>query len=121
LSSEKCERDQGQHAAGFQGVGRLGNEEVMQRQLLAAVVELHVGEWHVADCGVNRRQFGSPEALDADVGIGVKRPGDASRDGIHLDADEAHSWPAVAHEVADAAAGFQHRGSGERRRRATAS
>ena len=45
--------DQGEDAAGLQCVDRLGEEEIVQRQLLAAVVELDVGERHVADHGVD--------------------------------------------------------------------
>ena len=46
--------DQGQDAAGLQGVNGLGEEEIVQGELLAAVVELDVGERHVADHRVDR-------------------------------------------------------------------
>ena len=74
--------DQGQDAAGLQGVDRLGEEEVVQRQLLAAIVELHVGKRHVADHGVDAAlgQLRVAEVLDADVLVGVEGPGDAAGD-----------------------------------------
>ena len=46
-------RDHGQDAAGLQGVDGLGEEVIVQRQLLPAIVELEVGERHVADHRVN--------------------------------------------------------------------
>ena len=93
LSSVKCDRDQGQHAAGLQGVDGLGEEEIMQRELLPAVVELEVGERHVADHRVDAvlGQLRVAEVLDADVLLGVERLGDAAGDGIQFDADEAHA------------------------------
>ena len=86
-------RDQGQHAAGLQGVDGLGEEVIVQGQLLAVIVELEVGEGHVADHGVDAvlGQLGVAEILDADVVVGVERPGDAAGDGIQFDADEAHA------------------------------
>ena len=82
--------DQGQHAAGFQGVDRFGEEVIMQREPLAVVVELDVGEGHVADHGVDAAlgQPGVAEILDADVGSGVEGAGDAAGDAVQLDADE---------------------------------
>ena len=93
LSSVKCAGDQGQDAAGLQGVDGLGEEVIVQRQLLAAIVELEVGERHVADHGVDAvlGQLRVAEVLDADVVVGVQRSGDAAGDGIQLDADEAHA------------------------------
>ena len=102
--------DQGQHAAGLQGVDRLGEEKIVQGKLLPVIVELHVGERHVADHGVDFGQSGVAEVFDADVGIGMQRLGDAAGDGVHLDADKACPWLAVAHEIAGAAAGFQDGG-----------
>ena len=93
LSSVKWRGDQGEDAAGLQGVDGLGEEVVVQRQLLPAVVELDVGEGHVADHGVDavRGQSRVAEVLDADV---------ADRDGgaramrpemlVQFDADEPH-------------------------------
>ena len=49
LVEREVRRDQGEDAAGLQGVDGLGEEEIVQRQLLAAIVELEVGEGHVAD------------------------------------------------------------------------
>ena len=97
LSSVKCAGDQCQHAAGLQGVDGLGEEVIVQRQLLAVIVELEVGERHVADHRVDA-VLGQPrvaEVLDADVLVGVERLGDAAGDGIQLDADEALAagWP----------------------------
>ena len=42
--------------------------------------------------------------------LGVEGLGDAAGDGIQLDADEAHPFAALAHEIAGAAAGFQDGG-----------
>ena len=104
--------DQGQDAAGLQGVERLGEEEVVQRQPLAAVVELDVGKRHVADHGVDAAlgQLRVAEVLDADVVGGVKRAGDAAGDGVQLDADEAHALRGEGHEVAGAAARLEDGG-----------
>ena len=68
--------DQGQHAAGLEGVDGLGEEVIMQGQLLPVIVELEVGERHVADHRVNAvlGQLGVAEALDADVVFGVDAP-----------------------------------------------
>ncbi len=84
----------------------------MQHQPPAAVVDLHVGERRVADDGIDAAlgQPGVAEILDADVGVGVQGTGDAARHGIQLDADEPHASRGLGHEVADAAAGFEHRG-----------
>ena len=76
LSSVKCDRDQGQDAAGLQGVDGFGEEVIVQGQLLPVIVELEVGERHVADHGVNA-VFGQSrvaEILDADVVVGVDAP-----------------------------------------------
>ena len=85
--------DQGQHAAGLQGVDGLGEEIIVQGQLLAVIVELEVGEGHVADHRVDAvlGQLGVAEVLDADVLAGVERPGDAAGYGIQFNADEARS------------------------------
>ena len=92
LVEREMRRDQGQHAAGFQGVDGLGEEVIVQGQLLPVIVELQVGERHVADHRVDAvlGQLGVAEALDADVLAGVECLGDAAGDGIQLDADEAH-------------------------------
>ena len=84
----------------------------MQGELLAAIVELQVGKRHVADHRVDAvlGQLGVAEALDADVLVGVERLGDAAGNRVQLDADEAHPFLALAHEIADAAAGLQDRG-----------
>ena len=76
LSSVKCDRDQCQHAAGLQGVDGLGEEVVVQGELLAVVVELQVGERHVADHGVDAvlGQLRVAEVLDADVLVGMQMP-----------------------------------------------
>ena len=65
----------------------------MQGQLLAVIVELEVGEGHVADYRVNAvlGQLGVAEILDADVVAGVDRPGDAAGYGVEFNADEAVS------------------------------
>ena len=46
-------RDEGEHAAGLQGIDRLGEEIIVQGKLLPAIVEFEVGERHVADDGVD--------------------------------------------------------------------
>ena len=67
LVQREMRGDHGEHAAGLQGVGRLGDEVVVQREALPVVFQLHVGEGHVADHRVERRQPGVAEILDADV------------------------------------------------------
>ena len=81
LSSVKCDRDQGQHAAGLQGVDGLGEEEIVQRQLLPVIIELQVGERDVADHGVDAvlGQPGVAEVLDADVVARDAAPGRCGR------------------------------------------
>ena len=100
--------DQGQHAAGLQCVHGLGKEEIVQRQPMAAVFEFDVGERHVADHRVDL-PFGQAavvEVFDADVGGGVKQPGDPPGETIELDADEAHALRGQPHEIPRAAAGL---------------
>ena len=94
LVEREMGRDQGQHAAGLQGVDGLGEEIIVQGQLLAVIVELEVGEGHVADHRVDAvlGQLGVAEVLDADVVFGVERPGDAAGDGIQFDADEVRPF-----------------------------
>ena len=101
---------QGQDAAGLQGVEGLGEEEVMQGEALPVVVELEVGERHVADDGVDAAlgQARVAEVLDADVVAGVEHAGDAAGEAVQLDADEAHARGGQGQEVADAAARLQH-------------
>ena len=67
----------------------------MQRQLAAAIVDLHVGERHVADHGIEAAlgQLRVAEILDADVGVRVQHAGDAAGERIQLDADEAYAPP----------------------------
>ena len=103
--------DQSQHAAGLQGVNGLGDEKIVERKFLPVIVELYVGERHVADHGVDLGQSGVSEVFNADIGIGMEGFGDPAGDGVHLDADEACPWLAVAHEVPGAAARFQDRGA----------
>ena len=104
--------DQGEDAAGLHGVQRLCDEEIVQRQLAATVVELHVGEGRIADRRVEAilGQLRVAEILDADVGSGVEGAGDAAGDRIELDADEAHALRRGGHEAAGGAAGFEHGG-----------
>ena len=45
--------DQGEHATGLQGINRLGEEIVVQRESLAAVVEFDIGEGDVPDHRIN--------------------------------------------------------------------
>ena len=68
--------DQGEDAAGFQGVERLGDEEIVQRQLAAAELEPHVGERRVADHGVDA-SLGQAECRGR-TRCGCRRP-DAAR------------------------------------------
>jgi hypothetical protein len=105
-------RHQRQHAAGLERLQRLGEEEVVQRQALAAVGELDVGEGHVADRRVDAvlGQDGIAEILDADVVRRVEGPGDAPGERVELDADEAHALRRVRDEITGAAAGLQHGG-----------
>ena len=84
----------------------------MQRELLPVIIELQIGERHVADHGVDAilGQFGVAEILDADVRFGMKCFGNAAGNRIHLDADETHPLAGLAHEIAGAASWLQHRG-----------
>ena len=107
--------DHGEDAAGLEGVDRFGDEEVVQGELLALEVELDVGEGDVADHGVERRELGVAEILDADVGLGMERAGDAAGDGVQLDADEPHALRCQAQESPGAATRLKDRGSSERR------
>ena len=104
--------DERQHAAGLQGVDGLGEEVVVEGVFLSLVVELQVGERHVADDRVDAPlgQLRVAEVLDADVLAGVDRFRNPPRDGIHFYPDEACPRPAPAHEVAGATAGFEVRG-----------
>ena len=99
--------DQRQHAAGLERVDRLGEEEVVQRMFLPAIVELEVGEGHVADDRVHAafRQARVTEVLDPDVLPGMQCLGDAAGDQVQLDADEAHPARGQAHEIARAQPG----------------
>ncbi len=97
-------RDKGEHAAGLQGIDGLGEEVIVQGEFLAPVIELKVGERHVANDGINPAlgQFGVAEVLDADIGFRVQGFGNPPGNRIQLDTDEVP--PPLAHEVADAAA-----------------
>ena len=103
---------QSQHAAGLESVDGFGEEVIVQRVLLSAVFELDVGERNIAYDGVDAilREFRVAVVLDADVVFGMKGPGDATGDRIHLDADKPSSGPGWIHEIADAATRFQDRG-----------
>ena len=61
--------DEGQDAAGPQGVERFREEEVVEREPRAAVLELHVGKRRVPDDGVDAPlgELRVAEVLDADV------------------------------------------------------
>ena len=92
--------DHGEDAAGFQGFDRLGDEKVVEGELLAVEVELDVGEGDVADHGVERRELGIAEVLDADVGLGMEGAGDAAGDAVEFDADEPLACRGMGHEIA---------------------
>ena len=109
-------RDQRQHAAGCKLVDRLGEEIIVQRQLLAVVIELHVGEGDVADDGVELRQNGFLKVLDADLLVGKPGPGDAAGDGVQFHADELHAFRSVGHEIARAATRLKDEGVGRNAR-----
>ena len=115
LVEREVRRDQCQHAAGFQGVDGLGEEVIMQGKLLAAIVELQVGERHVADDGVNA-VFGQL-ACRGSSRCGC--PGSGWSALAIRPEMESISTPmkrvpglAVAHEVAGAASWLQDRGIG---------
>ena len=99
-----------QHTAGLQGVDRLGEEIIVQRELLSAIIELQVGEGHVADHRVEAvlRQPRVAEILDPDVMVGMNGPCNAAGDGIQFAADKVHPPGAISHEVTDAATGLQY-------------
>ena len=92
LSSVKWLVTRARTPPGFRASTRLGEEEIMQRQLLAAVVELHVGERRVADHGIDAAASAAvAESLDADVGSGCRARAMRPRDAVQLDADEPHA------------------------------
>ena len=96
--------------SGLQGVERLGEEEIVQGEPLALVLELDVGEGHVADHRVDAA-LGKPgvaEVLDADVRLRVEGPGDAAGDGVQLDADEPHTLRGLAMKLPGAAPRLKH-------------
>ena len=74
--------DQGQDAAGLECVERLGDEEIVERQLHAAIIESDVGEGWVADHRVEAAlgQLGVAKALDPDILAGMQSTGDSTRD-----------------------------------------
>ena len=105
--------DQCQHAAGLQGVDGFGEEIIVQGQLLPLVVELHVGERHVADhrvdavlrAGVVSRKFSMRMSWSGWSALAI-RP---EMESISTPMKRAPGLP-VAHEIAGAAARFQDRG-----------
>ena len=114
LIEREVTRDQGQDSARPQGVRGLRKEEVMEREPLPPVGELHIGKGRVPDDGVDGA-FGKirvREALNPDVLVGMKGFGDAAGDAVQLDADKPHPFRGLAHEVPDAAAGLQDGGIG---------
>ena len=70
LSSVKWLVTRARMPPGFSAVDGLGEEEVVQRQLHAAVVEPDIGKRRVADHGVDLAlgELRVAKALDADVG-----------------------------------------------------
>src|ERR1700733_5483326 len=86
----------------------------MQGELLPAILELEVGERHIADDCVegSLRQARIAEILDADVLAGMERSSDPPGDGIQFNADEPRPRLSVAHEVAGSASWLQDRGVG---------
>ena len=96
---------------GLQGVERLRQEEIVERQPHAAIIEPHVGKRRVADDGVDATvgELGVAEVLDADVMAGVEGLGDSSRDAVELDADEPHAFGCPGQEIAAAAPGLEDR------------
>ena len=104
--------DQGEDASGLQRIDRFGEEEIVQRQLLAAIVELEVGEGNVADRCVDAAlgQLRIAEAFDPDVVPRMKGSGNPAGNRIEFDADEALFARSSADEISDAAAGLQDGG-----------
>jgi hypothetical protein len=45
--------NQCQHTTWLQGINGLGEKVIVKRKLLAVVDEFEIGEWHVANNGVN--------------------------------------------------------------------
>src|SRR5262249_9649849 len=112
LVEGEVRRDQSQDAAGSKGVDGLGEEVIVQRELPAVVVELQVGEWDVPDHRVDAVlwQPGFLETFDADGMARMQPSGNPAGYRVQLDADEVLARPAMADEVADAAAWLQNRG-----------
>src|SRR6202011_216620 len=94
LIQTETRRNERQHSSRLQRVNRLGEEEIVERQLLPVIVKLEISKRHVADHRVNPvlGQPGVAEILNADVVFGVKQPCDAAGNVVELDADEAHSF-----------------------------
>ena len=115
--------DQRQHAAGLQGVDRLGEEEIVQRQLLAAIVELDVGEGTLPITASMRssgsfvsRKFSMRMSCSGCRALAIRPEMESSSTPM-----KRCPSPALAHEIAGAAAGLQDRGVAGTPRRAIAS
>ena len=110
----KMRCDHCQDAARLQRVNGLGEEIIVQRQLLTVIVELQVRERHVADSGVDAPfgQLRVAEILDTDVVVGMQQLGDAAGNAVELNTDKAHFLGGMSYEVARAATRFEHLGIG---------
>ena len=102
LSSVKWLVTRASTPPGFRASMDLAKKKSCRRQLLPAIVELEVGERHVADHRVDAvlGQARVAEVLDADVLSGWSALAMRPEMRVQLDADEAHPWPALAHEIA---------------------
>src|SRR3984885_6396708 len=105
-------RHQGEDAAGPERIDRFGEEEIVQREFLAAILELEIGEGNVADrrvdAALGERRIA--EGFDSDVMIGMKGFRNPSGNSVQLDCDEPPSALSSADEIADAAARLQDGG-----------
>src|SRR4051812_44249828 len=84
----------------------------MERELLALILELDVGERYVADHGVDAAlgQACVAEILNADVLAGMNCLCNSSRYGIHFNTDKACPRLPVTHEVASTGSWLQNGG-----------
>jgi hypothetical protein len=78
--------DQGQHATRLEGVERFGEEEVMQGQAHAVVVQSEIGKRHIADDRIDGAlgQAGVAEVFDTEIVAGVQHARHPSGEAVEL-------------------------------------
>ena len=91
-------------------IERFRNEKVMQRQFDATMFQPDIGEWRIADHGIERPfgQLRIAEILDPDLMGRMFEACDPARDRIEFDADAPHARRCLGQEIPGAAARLQH-------------